>query len=325
MRPLAVAAVVTLVAGSSACSACEDPQPLEQVVGVSAGWAHTCAVTQAGRVWCWGGNDRGQLGTGDTDDAGRAVRATGLDQVEMVSAGTGTCALRRDGSVWCWGLPWLEPGAAPVAAEGVCAAERVVVGDEAACAGCRDGSVECWAEAARGAVDAGWKHASHLAVAGARVCAVTQRHRVECARWREAAPVIEPVELPGAVRSLSAGGGVLCAVVEGSGVRCWTADDPSAAVVVDLPDARAVTVARATEACALTGGVTSTCWRMTREGGQLALVERSWTVRELPFTTEELTAGPSRRCIRTRLERVYCWDADHRGAVDDALVIGRAP
>ena len=34
------------------------------VRSLSAGGAHTCAVDQAGGVWCWGADDRGQLGLG---------------------------------------------------------------------------------------------------------------------------------------------------------------------------------------------------------------------------------------------------------------------
>ncbi len=76
---------------------------------ISGGLYHTCAVSTAGAVYCWGGNDSGQLGLGHTDDWGddpgevpEAVPLTDL-AVQVVAGAAHTCALLTDGSVSCWG------------------------------------------------------------------------------------------------------------------------------------------------------------------------------------------------------------------------------
>lgn len=80
---------------------------------VSAGRLHTCVILLGGAVKCWGLNDQGQLGLGDTDTRGNAPGEMGndLDEVDLgagndavaISAGFHTCALLDDGDVKCWG------------------------------------------------------------------------------------------------------------------------------------------------------------------------------------------------------------------------------
>ncbi|MCH8010167.1 MAG: hypothetical protein IIC91_15045 [Chloroflexi bacterium] len=78
--------------------------PEGPVTSLSAGYRHTCAVI-SGRVFCWGGNDYGQLGRGTTDtglDPGRVEDLNGI--AVSVSAGRYfTCAALASGEAKCWG------------------------------------------------------------------------------------------------------------------------------------------------------------------------------------------------------------------------------
>ena len=73
---------------------------------VAAGGAHTCAIAgDARRVWCFGANDHGQLGTGDiTASREMPVAIPGLEDVQEITAGAiHSCARRADGTLACWG------------------------------------------------------------------------------------------------------------------------------------------------------------------------------------------------------------------------------
>lgn len=153
--------------GADACSAlCQH----QEVLMVTAGGGHTCALLTAGKVKCWGKNEHGELGLGDTaprgalpEDMGANLPAVDLGEpAVLITAGLcHTCALLESGAVKCWGcndrgqlgLGDKEPrgvapselGAALLAVDlGGPAAKTVVAGVDHTCALLSDGSVKCW-------------------------------------------------------------------------------------------------------------------------------------------------------------------------------------
>lgn len=71
---------------------------------ISAGTAHTCALTAAGQAYCWGRNASGQLGNGTRVSANEPVAVPGGHRFATINAGGAhTCGLTTDGAGYCWG------------------------------------------------------------------------------------------------------------------------------------------------------------------------------------------------------------------------------
>ncbi len=73
---------------------------------LSAGGIHTCARTTGGSVFCWGGNQVGQIGNAMPSSpvlSPEKVTLLGDDVAGIAAGATHTCARKTDGSVWCWG------------------------------------------------------------------------------------------------------------------------------------------------------------------------------------------------------------------------------
>eukprot|EP00927_Polykrikos_kofoidii_P008102 TRINITY_DN13352_c0_g1_i1.p1 TRINITY_DN13352_c0_g1~~TRINITY_DN13352_c0_g1_i1.p1 ORF type:complete len:572 (-),score=92.99 TRINITY_DN13352_c0_g1_i1:179-1825(-) len=78
----------------------------KRVCQVSVGREHTMAVTEGGRVFAWGTNDYGQLGTGDEENRALPVY-TELPYETYISSiacgGNFTLGLTKRGELWSWG------------------------------------------------------------------------------------------------------------------------------------------------------------------------------------------------------------------------------
>ena len=82
---------------------------------LSAGATHTCGITTAGKVYCWGDNQRGQLGDGTRTQSNIPIAsitpslpvsgayAPTFTFAGVISRGTHTCAQTSSGVMYCWG------------------------------------------------------------------------------------------------------------------------------------------------------------------------------------------------------------------------------
>jgi alpha-tubulin suppressor-like RCC1 family protein len=106
---------------------------------LSVGNYHSCAVTTTGRVWCWGYNPAGQLGSPGYSEF--PVEVPGLVDAVRVSAGFDySCALRSNGTVRCWGN--YRPGFRDL--PGISTAVNLRADESVVCARLSDGTLKCF-------------------------------------------------------------------------------------------------------------------------------------------------------------------------------------
>jgi alpha-tubulin suppressor-like RCC1 family protein len=143
------------------------------VVAISAGADHTCALTAKGGVLCWGQGNLGQLGNGARHASSIPVAVQGLSAgVRSISAGDAhTCAVSTVGSVKCWGTNAdgeLGDGtkndrSVPVRVVGLSSGViAVAVGENHACALTSPGTVKCWGNNFLGQLGDGTAEASPI-------------------------------------------------------------------------------------------------------------------------------------------------------------------
>jgi alpha-tubulin suppressor-like RCC1 family protein len=180
------------------------------VAAITTGHDHTCALTNAGGVKCWGDNTRGQLGDGTTFPLRTTpVDVSGLTSgVVAIAAGRWhTCALTNAGAAKCWGYnaqgqlgdgqtcgtdSCLTPVSVVGLASGVA---RIDAGDYHTCASTSGGAVKCWGYNGDGELGDGTRDGSSTPV--------------------------NVFGLTNSVTGISAGGAHTCAVASGGVAKCW--------------------------------------------------------------------------------------------------------
>lgn len=320
------------------------------VVGLATGYWHTCAVLEGGAVRCWGRNDQGQLGYGNTmsigDDELPSVAGdvdVGGPVVQVVTGYLHTCALLETGAVRCWGdnaLGQLGSGGSVV--------EPNNIGDDET-------------PASIPTVDVGGT-VVELATDRNVTCAVLDTGGVRC--WGEGAyyshgyPTSQDVgddETPASMGDVDVGGLVdhvavgtyhTCALLQDGTVRCWgrsydlllqenghlgsgiapdtIGDDesPASRPVVDVGGVVVALTAGTSHTCALlqTGGVR--CWGRGAQGRLGYGNTNTIGDDEVPSTAgdvtvggvvEQLAAGEYHTCARLDTNDIRCWGTSSFG------------
>lgn len=325
------------------------------VVAVSAGGAHTCALAEAGDVWCWGENYAGQLGDGSRWPSGLPVAVRGLhDAVGLAAGASHTCAVTRAGGVRCWGadsegqlgagrvLPTeADPPFSPTPVDVVGLPEPVAsvsAGAYHTCAVTVGGSVWCWGDNGVGQLGDGATLSLEASPPAPRV----------------------PVQAvgPAQVTDVAAGLTHTCALTASGEVSCWGANDqgqlgdgtptlpleedgrrargPSgrstAGAVVGLPPGvRALSAANRT--CAVTSEGAVLCWgpaepgvrseETATEDGAAASSSTPVEVVAPSAGAAAVSIGYSHGCVESDAAPLRCWGENNGGQLGDGTTLPR--
>lgn len=280
-------------------------------VDVSAGYWHSCAVTNDGRVLCWGENISGQIGDGTRAYRPVPTEVVGLDH-KIVSVTTGTyhtCALTSSGHVKCWGS-----NASGQLGDGTTQLRRRPVD-------------------VVGLAD----HVTEVSALGHFTCALTVAGEVWCwgSNWAhelgDGSSVghrTHPVQVAGLesrVTRLSAGVSHSCALLVTGRVQCWgygllgdgkrTAG--STAVMVKRTDDAVDVAAGLSHTCVVRSNGSVWCWGFNRYG---FLGDGTTRDQLVPVPVLGHSAGVSRvstgwdhSCAVTSTGQAQCWGARWTG------------
>lgn len=317
---------------------------LPGVTEMALGHQSSCAMTQAGEVWCWGKDGSGQLGdgAGATPNTYLAVKVAfpagvTVSNHPVFTAGIKhSCTLSASGQVKCSGdNSWAQLGndtwtssTTPVSVVSATGSTSPLTGvtvlDSHAshtCAVLASGGVRCWGRGDSGQNGQG-------------------------VRAHALAPVA-PVGLDGATLravSVATGGSHGCALLSDGKVQCWGANvygQLGSGDALDVfPSPRDVKYADGTaltgvtqlaagqlHTCALTADGKVRCWGYntrgeTGNGAPCLAVPNPITVQDAgsDLIAVELVTGSEHTCARQASGRVLCWGYNSHGPVGDGTV-----
>jgi RHS repeat-associated protein/uncharacterized repeat protein (TIGR01451 family) len=281
---------------------------------------HTCALTSAGGMLCWGPNDYGQIGDGTTTDRFTPVNVSGLtSNVAVISAGgLHTCAV-TGGAAKCWGYNlYGQIGngtttnkTTPVNVTGLSSGvTSISAGLLHTCAVTSAGAAKCWGYGGDGQLGDGY---------------TTDRHTP-----------VNVYGLSNGVIAISAGNNHSCALLSGGTLKCWgnnshgelgdgTFTSSNTPVAVSgLTNVIAIDAGSA-HTCALTSSGELKCWGYNFYGqlGDGTSTDRSSPVTPIGFSSDTVafSAGGGHTCAKTSTGNVKCWGDNESGQLGDGTRI----
>jgi len=288
---------------------------LTDIASISGGGYHTCALTTAGGVKCWGENSNGQLGDNTTVSKSTPVAVSGLSSgVSTISTGLyHTCALTTAGAVKCWGrngfgqLGDEDVGvhkSVPTAVAGLSSGvSHVSLGDYHTCAVTTAGAVKCWGH------NAGGQLGDNTYV-------------------NKATPT--PVSgLSSGIVSVDLGQHHTCALTTGGGLKCWGSNyygelgdgtgsnRKTPAYVTGMVSGVSSVSLRARHSCAVTTAGAVKCWGKNASGqlGNNSTANKlsPTTVSGMSSGMSAVSAGQKHACGLTTAGGVKCWGYNNSG------------
>ena len=306
---------------SVACQAeCDLRACAEAHVALTAGASHTCALNDAGSVFCWGANAERQLGSATHINSSVPVpveRLPDTPAIELAAGNAFSCALLEGGEVWCWGSDadgqhgdaMVDSDGAPSRAELSMAATAVTAGAGHACA-IAAGDVYCW----------GRNDVLQIGVPSAG-----GRHLTEPAK-------VDVAGLEGDALEVSAGATHTCALFVGGVVYCWGANDTrqlgTAATAQPSGPTRVIPTASTTYGVQAGGGFScllqnnrGKCWGAAAQGrlgdgtgGQPRHQPADVIGNGAPVTDMvSMALGAEHACAVLHGGRVVCWGSNDYG------------